>query len=108
MKTILACSLHICKYVADFLIKTILACSLHICDYVAVSSLYGITLLMLSFSEMPGLNSIVKVPFTCVCRTLYGPLILLPNLQGFHFFLSTLCWGDNVSGFLSYKIFIVD
>jgi hypothetical protein len=65
--------------------KTILACSLHICDYVAVGSLYGITLLMLSFSEMPGLNS--KVPFTCVCRTLYGPLVLLPNLQGFSSFL---------------------
>ncbi len=43
--------------------KNILACSLHICDYVAVGSLYGITLFMLSFSEMPGLNS--KVPFTC-------------------------------------------
>jgi hypothetical protein len=61
----------------------LIACSLHICDYVAVGSLYGITLLMLSLSEMPGLNSIVKVPFTCVCRTLYGPLVLLPNLQGF-------------------------
>ena len=65
--------------------KTILACSLHICDYVAVGSLYGITLLMLSFSEMHGLNS--KVPFTCVCRTLYGPLVLSPNLQGFSSFL---------------------
>jgi hypothetical protein len=69
--------------------KTILAFCLHICDYVAVGSLYGITLLMLSLSEMPGLIS--KVPFTCVCRTLYGPLVLLPNLQVFHFFLSTLC-----------------
>jgi hypothetical protein len=67
--------------------KTILACSLHICDYVAVGSLYGITFLMLSLSEMPSLSSIVKVPFTCVCRTLYGPLVRLPNLQGFHFFL---------------------
>jgi hypothetical protein len=65
--------------------KTILPCSLHICDYVAVGSLYGITLLMLSLSEMPGLNSIVKVPFTCVCRTLYGPLVLLLILQVFHF-----------------------
>ncbi len=52
----------------------------------AVGSLYGITLLMLSFSETPGLNS--KVPFTCVCRTLYGPLVLLPsNLQDFLSFL---------------------
>jgi hypothetical protein len=67
-----------------------LSLNLHICDYVAVGSLYGITLLMLSLSEMPGLNSIVKVPFTCVSRTLYSPLILSPNLQGFHFF-STLC-----------------
>jgi hypothetical protein len=65
--------------------KTILACNLHICDYVAVGSLYGITLLMLSFSEIPGLNS--KVLCTCVCRTLYGPLVLLPNLQGFSSFL---------------------
>jgi hypothetical protein len=73
---------------------TILACSLHICNYVAVGSFYGITLLMLSFSEMPGLNS--KVPFTCVCRTLYGPLVLLPNLQVFHLFLSTLCLRDIV------------
>jgi hypothetical protein len=65
--------------------KIILVCSLHICDYVAVGSLYGITLLMLSLSEMPGLNSIVKVPFICVCRTLYGPLVLCPNLRVFHF-----------------------
>jgi hypothetical protein len=65
--------------------KTILACSLHICDYVAVGSFFGITLLMLSLSEMPGLNS--KVPFTCVCRTLYGPVVLLPNLRGFSSFL---------------------
>jgi hypothetical protein len=36
---------------------------------------------------MHGLNSIVRVPFTCVHRTLYGPLVLLPNLQGFSFFL---------------------
>jgi hypothetical protein len=70
--------------------KTVLACSLHIFDYVAVGSFYGITLIMLSLSELPGLNSIVKVPFTCVCRTLYGLLVLLSNLQGFHF-LSTLC-----------------
>ena len=40
---------------------------------------------MLSLSETPGLNS--KVPFTCVCRTLYCPLVLLPNLQGFSSFL---------------------
>jgi hypothetical protein len=84
--------------------KTILACSLHICDYVAVSSLPGITLLILSLSEMPGLNSIVKVPFTCVCRTLYGPLVLLPNLQGFHFSLAPFVEGhsciNNISGFL--------
>jgi hypothetical protein len=71
--------------------KTILACSLHICDYVVVGSLYGITFLMLSLSETPGLKSIVKVPFTCVCKTLYGTLVLLSNLQGFHLFLSTLC-----------------
>jgi hypothetical protein len=67
--------------------KAILACRLHICDYVAVGSLYGIILLMLSLSEMLGLNSIVRVPFICVCRTLCGPLFFLPNLQGFHFFL---------------------
>jgi hypothetical protein len=60
--------------------KITLACSLDICDYVAVGSLYHIVFLMLSLSEMPGLTSIVKVPFTCVCRTLYGPLVLLPNL----------------------------
>jgi hypothetical protein len=71
--------------------KTILAFSLHICDYVAVGSLYGMTLLMLRLSETPGLNSIVKVPFTCACRTLYSPLVLLHNLQGFHYSLSTLC-----------------
>jgi hypothetical protein len=65
--------------------KTILACSMHICDYVAAGSFHGIPLLMLSLSVMPGLNS--KVPFTCVCRTLYGPLVLLPNLQVFHLFL---------------------
>jgi hypothetical protein len=53
---------------------------LHICDYVAMGSLYGITLFMLRLSEMPGLNPIVKLPFTCVCKTLYGPLVLLPNL----------------------------
>jgi hypothetical protein len=52
---------------------------------VAVGLLYGIFLLMLSLSEMPGLNS--KVPFTCACRTLYGLLVLLPNLQGFSSFL---------------------
>jgi hypothetical protein len=63
-----------------------LSLQLHICDYVAVGSLYSITLLMLSLSEMPGLNS--KVPFTCVCRTFYGPLVLSPNLQVFHFFNS--------------------
>jgi len=88
--------------------KTILACSLHICDYVAVGSLYGITLLMLSLSEMPGLNS--KVPFTCVFRTLYGPLVLLPYLQVFHFFLSILCLRDIVISttllIFSYVIFI--
>jgi hypothetical protein len=74
--------------------KTILACRLHICNYVAVGSLYGTTLLMLSLSEMLGLNSIVRVPFICVCRpficvcrTLYGPLVLTPNLQGFNFIL---------------------
>ncbi len=61
--------------------KTILAFSLHIYDYVAEGSLYSTTLLMLSLSEMPGLNSIVKVPFSCVYRTLYGSLVLLPNLQ---------------------------
>jgi hypothetical protein len=71
--------------------KTILACSLHICDYVAMGSLYSVTLLMLSLSKMPGPNSIVKVPFTCVCRTLYGPLVLSHNVQVFHFFLITLC-----------------
>ncbi len=78
------------------LYSAILACSLHIFDYVAVGSLYGITLLMLSLSEseMPGLNS--KVPFTCACRTLYGPLVLSPNLQGFYLFLSTLCLWDIV------------
>jgi hypothetical protein len=70
---------------------TILVSSLHIFDYVAVGSLYGTTLLMLSLSETPDLNSIVRVPFTCVCRTLYGPLVLLPNLQGFQISLSTLC-----------------
>jgi hypothetical protein len=43
--------------------KTILAHSLHICDYVAVGSLYSITLLMLNLSEMPGLNSLVKVSY---------------------------------------------
>jgi len=90
MKTILACSLHICNYVAN-LKEDYLSLKLHICDYVDVGSLYSITLLMLSLSAMPGLNSIVEVPFTCVCRTLYGPLVLLPNLQGFHFFFSTLC-----------------
>jgi hypothetical protein len=74
--------------------KTILACSLHICDYVAVGSMYGTTLLMLSLYEMPGLNS--KVPFTCVCRTLYGPLVLLPNLRVFIFFLNTLYLRDIV------------
>jgi hypothetical protein len=41
---------------------------------------------MQSLSETPGLNSIVKVPFTYVCRTLYGPLVLLPNLQCFSSF----------------------
>ncbi len=35
-----------------------------------------------------GLIPIAKVPFTCVCRTLHGPLVLLPNLQGFHFLLN--------------------
>ncbi len=73
--------------------KTILACSLHICDYLAVGSLYGITLLMLSLSEMPCLNS--KVPFTCIFRTLYGPLVLSPNLQAFHFFLSSFVEGHS-------------
>jgi hypothetical protein len=60
--------------------KTILACRFHICDYVTVGSLYGITLLMWSVSETSGLIS--KVPFTCVCKTLYGPLVLLSNLRG--------------------------
>jgi hypothetical protein len=69
----------------------ILACSLHICDYMAVGSLYGITLLMLSPTEMPGLNSILKVPFTCVCRTLYVPPVHLPNLRVIHCFFCTLC-----------------
>ncbi len=50
-----------------------------------VGALYGITLLMLSVSETSGLNS--EVSFTYVSRTLYGSLVLLPNLQGFHFFL---------------------
>ncbi len=57
-----------------------------------MGSLQGITLLMLSIFETPGCNSIVRVLFT-FGRTPYGPLALLPNLQGFHFFLSTLCWG---------------
>jgi hypothetical protein len=81
-----------------------LSLKLHICDYVAVGSLCSITLLMLSLSETPGLNSIVKVPFTCVCRTLYGPLVLLPNLQDFHFSLVPFVEGhtciDNAFGFL--------
>ncbi len=53
----------------------------------SVGSLYGITLILLSLSETPGCNSILRVPFTCVCMTLYGPLVLLPNVQGFRFFL---------------------
>jgi hypothetical protein len=77
MKTILACGLHICDYVT---MKTVLAYRLHICDNVTMGSFYGITLLMMSVSETSGLNS--EVPFTCVCTTLYGPLVLLPNLQG--------------------------
>jgi hypothetical protein len=50
---------------------------------VSVGSLYDITLLMLSLSETPGCNSIVRVPFTFVCRTLYGPLVLLPEFVPF-------------------------
>jgi hypothetical protein len=67
--------------------KTILACcNLHIYDYVAVGSLHGITHLMLSHSEMPGHNSIVKVPFTCVCRTLYGHWSFCLVCKVFHLF----------------------
>ncbi len=40
---------------------------------------------MLSLSERHGLKSNVKVPLTCVCRTLYGPLVLVLNLQGLNF-----------------------
>ncbi len=34
------------------------------CGYVTMGSLYGITLLMLSLSEMPGLNSIINKSLT--------------------------------------------
>jgi hypothetical protein len=92
--------------------KTILVCRLHICDYVAVGSLYGITLLMLSVSEMPDLSSIVKVPCTCVCSTLYGSLVLLPHLQGFSFFLkyplSRDSCIDNAFDFLSLDFHLLD
>ena len=81
-----------------------LSLKLHICDYVAVGYLYGITLLMLSLSDTPGLNYIVKVPFTCVCRTLYGLLVLLPTLRVFHFSLVPFVEGhsciDKAFGFL--------
>ncbi len=64
-----------------------------------MGSLYGITLLIFILSETPGLNSIVRVPFTCVCNTRYGPLVRSFNLRGFQFFLSTRCI-DVVSDFL--------
>jgi hypothetical protein len=68
-----------------------LSLNLHICSYVTAGSLYGITLLIFILSETPGLNSIVRVPFTCVCITQYGPLVRSPYLQDFQFFLSIRC-----------------
>ncbi len=65
---------------------------------------------MLSLSEMPGCNSIVRVSFTCVHRTLYGPLVLSPNLQGVHFFLKYPLLRDIVILtmflILAYEVFI--
>jgi hypothetical protein len=68
-----------------------LSLNLHIWSYVAVGSLYGVTCLIVILSEIPSLNSIVKVPFTCVCITQYGPMVRLPNLRGFQFFLCIRC-----------------
>jgi hypothetical protein len=42
---------------------------------------------MFNLSEIPGRNSMVTVPFTCVCNIVYGPLVLLSNLRGFQRFL---------------------
>ncbi len=52
---------------------------------------YGMILCMFNLSEIPGCNSIVTVPFTCVCNMVYGPVVLIPSFWGFHVSLSILC-----------------
>ncbi len=67
--------------------KTILACSLHICDYVAVSFMYGITLLMLSLSEMPG------PIYMCLLDSVWSTSSFAWLARFFIFFSSILSWG---------------
>jgi hypothetical protein len=48
---------------------------------------------MFNLSEIPGRNSMVTVPYTCVCNMVYGPVVLIPSFLGFHVFLSIFCCG---------------
>ena len=48
---------------------------------------------MFNLSEIPGRNSMVTVPFTCVRNMVYGPVVLSPNFWDFHVFLSIFCCG---------------
>ena len=57
---------------------------------------------MFDLSEIPGRNSMVTVPFTCVCNMVYGPVVLIPSFRGFRVFLSILC-----CGMWSYVVFLV-
>ena len=50
---------------------------------------------MFNLSEIPGRNSMVTVPFTCVCNMVYGPVVLIPSFRGFHVFLSIFVVGYN-------------
>jgi hypothetical protein len=49
--------------------------------------------LILILSVRPGLSWMVTVSLTWTCTILYGPLVLLPDFLGFHYFLSTICCG---------------
>ncbi len=48
---------------------------------------------MFNLSEILGFNSTVRVPLTCVCNILLGPLVFWPNLWVLCLFFSTFWLG---------------
>ena len=49
---------------------------------------------MFNLSEIPGSNSMITVPFTCVCNMVYGHVVLIPS-----FWVSVVGSNHNVSIF---------